>query len=89
MAYDDEEEVEWEEDNEETDLWMLRQDLAEELSAINLYQDQIDALDNEEARHVLEHIVDDKKGHVAKLIRLIEKLDSAQAEKFRTEGLWS
>ena len=89
MAYNDEEDVEWEEDMEESDLWMLRQDLSEELEAINRYQDHIDTLENEEARQVLEHIRDNAKEHVAKLIKLIEKLDLTQAEKFREEGLWS
>ena len=89
MAYNNDEEVEWEEDDEETDLWMLRQDLAEELEAINRYQDHIDALDSEEARQALESIRDNAKEHVAKLVKLIEKLDLTQAEKFREEGLGS
>jgi len=89
MAYDDGEEVEWEEDMEESDLWMLRQDLSEELEAINRYQDHIDTLENEEARQVLERIRDHAKEHVANLVKLIKMLDATQAEKFREEGLWS
>jgi len=89
MVYDNGEEVEWEEDMEESDLWMLRQDLSGELEAINRYQDHIDALENEEARQVLEHIRDHAKEHVANLIKLIKMLDATQAEKFREEGLWS
>jgi rubrerythrin len=71
----------------ELDLEMLRDDLVAELQAINQYQDHIDSLDNAEARHVLEHIRDDEKEHVAELSRLIQKLDPIQAEKFKKEGL--
>jgi len=71
----------------ELDLAILRDDLAGELQAINQYQDHIDSLENEEARHILEHIRDDEKEHVAELTKLIQKLDPTQAEKFRKEKL--
>ena len=71
----------------ELDLEMLREDLMDELQAINQYQEHIDSLENAEARHVLEHIRDDEKEHVAELTKLIQKLDPAQAEKFKKEGL--
>ncbi len=74
-------------DEKEIDLEMLREDLIGELQAINQYQDPIDTLDNEEARHILEHIRDDEKEHFAELTKLIQKLDSTQAAKFKKEGL--
>ena len=74
-------------DEREIDLSMLREDLVGELQAINQYQDHIEALDDEEAIRVLEHIRDDEKEHVAELVKLIQKLDSIQAEKFKKEGL--
>ena len=74
-------------DDGELDLGMLREDLVGELEAINQYQDHIDEIENNEARHVLEHIRDDEKEHFAELTRLILKLDSTQAEKFEKEGL--
>ncbi|MCX5991841.1 MAG: demethoxyubiquinone hydroxylase family protein [Chloroflexi bacterium] len=74
-------------DEKEIDLEMLREDLIGELQAINQYQDHIDTLDNEEARHILEHIRDDEKEHFAELTKLIQKLDSTQAAKFKKEGL--
>jgi rubrerythrin len=74
-------------DEREIDLSMLREDLVGELQAINQYQDHIEALDDEEAIRVLEHIRDDEKEHVAELVKLIQKLDSTQAEKFKKEGL--
>ena len=74
-------------DEKEIDLEMLREDLIGELQAINQYQDHIDTLDNEEARQILEHIRDDEKEHFAELTKLIQKLDSTQAAKFKKEGL--
>ena len=90
MTYPFEQEQEWditEEERREIDLEMLREDLVGELQAISQYQEHIDILDNEEAVHVLEHIRDDEKEHVAELTKLIQKLDPVQAEKFKKEGL--
>lgn len=74
-------------DDIEMDLEMLREDLVGELQAINQYQEHIDSLENEEARRVLEHIRDDEKEHFAELTKLIQQLDSVQAEKFKKESL--
>lgn len=65
------------------DLEMLREDLIGELQAINQYEGHILSLDNEEAVSALEHIVEEEKEHVAELLRLIQSLDPAQAEKFK------
>jgi len=65
------------------DLGMLRDDLIAELQAINQYQEHILDLENEEAVNTLEHIVEEKKEHVAELLRLIQNLDPAQAEKLK------
>ena len=75
------------EEDASLDLEMLREDLVGELQAINQYQEHIDALEDGEARAVLEHIRDDEKEHFAELTKLIQKLDSTQAEKFRKETL--
>ncbi|OGO59486.1 MAG: hypothetical protein A2025_01715 [Chloroflexi bacterium RBG_19FT_COMBO_47_15] len=74
------------EDGRELDLEILREDLIAELQAINQYQEHIDALEDEEAIRVLEHIRDDEKEHVAELVKLIQMLDPVQAEKF-TKGI--
>jgi rubrerythrin len=74
------------EDERELDLEMLREDLVAELQAINQYQEHIDTLEDEEATKTLEHIRDDEKEHVAELVKLIQKLDPIQAEKF-TKGI--
>ena len=65
------------------DLDMLREDLMSELQAINQYQEHILSLDNEGAVTTLEHIIEEEKEHVAELLRLIQNLDPAQAEKFK------
>ena len=65
------------------DLEMLRDDLIGELEAINQYENHILELENEEAVNMLEHIIDEEKEHVAELLRLIQNLDPAQAEKLK------
>ncbi|NWF77044.1 MAG: hypothetical protein HXY36_00330 [Chloroflexi bacterium] len=65
------------------DLVMLREDLISELQAINQYESHIFNLENEEAVNTLEHIVEEEKEHIAELLRLIQNLDLAQAEKFK------
>ena len=65
------------------DLEILREDLIGELQAINQYQEHILDLENEEAVNTLEHIIEEEKEHVAELLRLIQNLDPAQAEKFK------
>jgi len=81
MSYPFDEETDIE-GGRELDLEMLREDLIAELQAINQYQEHIEALEDEEAIRVLEHIRNDEKEHVAELIKLIQILDPVQAEKF-------
>ena len=71
----------------EAELEMLREDLVGELQAINQYQQHIDSIYDEDARHVLEHIRDDEKEHVAELMKIIQRLDATQKAKFEKEGL--
>ena len=75
------------ENGREIDLEMLREDLIGELQAINQYQEHIEILEDEGAISVLEHIRDDEKEHVAELVKMIQKLDAVQAEKFKKELL--
>ena len=63
----------------EDDLDMLRG----ELQAINQYQEHIESLGSEEAMTLLEHIIGEEKEHVAELVKLIQKLDLVQADKFK------
>lgn len=65
------------------DLEMLREDLMGELQAINQYHGHALVMENEEAVATLEHIIKEEKEHVAELLRLIQSLDSVQADKFK------
>ncbi len=67
------------------DLEMIRDDLVAELKAINEYEAQVEMLDSEEAADAVEQILEDKKVHVAKLIKLLKLLDPVQAEKLNNE----
>jgi hypothetical protein len=67
------------------DLKHLREDLKDELLAINNYQMHIDATDNHEIQKVLGHIRDEEKEHFAELVQLIRKLDPTENDKFIKE----
>jgi len=83
MSYSPEEEGFSPEEELSMDLEMLREDLVGELQAINQYQEHLEMLGNDEAVTVLEHIVEEEKDHVAELVKLIQALDTVQAEKFK------
>jgi rubrerythrin len=63
------------------DLQTLRENLADELLAINRFEEQAYSLSDEDAKEAVQRIVDDKKDHVARLLRLLQKLDVKQREK--------
>ncbi len=69
------------------DLKMLREDLKDELLAINNYQVHIDATDNEDIKKLLSHIRDEEKEHFAELVKLIRQLDPTEEELFQEEGM--
>ena len=62
------------------DLQALRENLADELLAINRYEEQAFSLADEDAKEHVQRIVDDKKEHVARLLRVIQRLDVKQRE---------
>jgi rubrerythrin len=63
------------------DIQTLRENLADELMAINRYEEQTFSLSDEDAKEAVQRIVEDKKDHVARLLRLLQKLDVKQREK--------
>ena len=67
------------------DLEMIRDDLAAELKSINEYEAQVEIIDNEDAADAIEQILEDKKGHVARLIKILRLLDPVLAEKLNNE----
>ena len=83
MSYSFDEESLSPEEELSMDLEMLREDLIGELQAINQYQEHIESLENEEAVTTLEHIIGEEKEHAAELVKLIQRLDTIQAEKFK------
>jgi len=63
----------------------MRLNLEAEMDAINLYAAHVEATDNEEARAILRHVMEEEKEHAALFKELIRRLDPAQA-KHDAEG---
>ena len=63
------------------DLEALRTDIADELSAINRYEQQTFTLTDEETRETVARILDERKQHVALLLGQLRRLDPKQREK--------
>ena len=57
----------------------IRLNVEAELDAINLYAAHIDATDNEEAKAVIRHVMDEEKEHAALFWELVRRLDPDQA----------
>jgi rubrerythrin len=64
----------------------IRLDMEAELDAINLYASHIDATDNEEAKAILAHVMDEEREHAALFWELIYRLDPEQAGHQREAG---
>jgi rubrerythrin len=64
-----------------SDLEALRTDIADELSAINRYEQQTFTLTDEETRETIARILDERKQHVALLLGQLRRLDPKQREK--------
>ena len=63
------------------DLDLIRSALIAELDATSLYESHIENLNNEDAKKVIYHILNEEKEHIAELQCLIMKLDKTQEEK--------
>ena len=66
-------------------LKMLREDLIDELIAINNYSEHINATTNETMRRVLTSIRDEERVHVGELLALIDILCPEEGE-LRNQG---
>jgi rubrerythrin len=64
-----------------SDLEALRTDIADELLAINRYEQQTFTLTDEETRECIGRILDERKHHVALLLGQLRRLDPKQREK--------
>ena len=58
----------------------IRLNIEAELDAINLYAAHLEATDNEEAKAILLHVMDEEREHAALFWQLIARLDPAQAK---------
>jgi hypothetical protein len=65
----------------------IRLDLESELDATNLYAAHIDATDNEDAKRVLRHIMNEEKEHATLFFELLKRLDPTLAEEAGTAEL--
>lgn len=63
------------------DLDLIRSALIAELDAVNLYASHLEHLNDETAKKVVGHIINEEKEHIAELQCLIMKLDKMQEEK--------
>ncbi len=57
----------------------IRQDIIAELDAVALYEAHIDATDDENAKRIIGHIMNEEKEHIAEFTVLLEYLDPDQA----------
>jgi rubrerythrin len=64
-----------------SDREALRTDIADELLAINRYEQQTFTLTDEETRETVARILDERKQHVALLLGQLRRLDPKQREK--------
>lgn len=64
------------------DLIRASRSLREELEAVELYQERIDATQNASLRKILEHNRDEEKEHIAMLMEWIKQKDPTQARMF-------
>jgi rubrerythrin len=64
-----------------SDVEALRTDIADELLAINRYEQQTFTLTDEETRETVARILDERKQHVALLLGQLRRLDPKQREK--------
>ncbi len=58
----------------------IRLNIEAEMDAINLYAAHIEATDNEDAKAILRHVMDEEKEHAALFWQLIRHLDPSQAK---------
>ena len=59
----------------------IRINIAAEIDAINLYAAHMDATDNEAAKKMLAHIIEEEKEHLAEFLELLKILDPFQARE--------
>lgn len=59
---------------------LIRESLREELAAINSYEVKISAIEDEEAKKLLQHNADEEREHVSMLMQWLLKNDPVQKQ---------
>jgi|SRR5829696_5312855 len=75
-------------DGKTSDLILLRDILAREISTINNYQSLLFQANTAEVATFISHILEEEKEHVAEAIELIKELDPNQAALLTKGGHW-
>ncbi len=70
-------------DPKHVDPERARPSLREELEAIDLYQERIDATNDASLKKLLEHNMNEEKEHVAMLVEWLRKNDPTQDKVFK------
>ncbi|OGD53782.1 hypothetical protein A3J78_02545 [Candidatus Beckwithbacteria bacterium RBG_13_35_6] len=69
-------------DEKAKNLARVRQSLIEELDAINVYEERVQAINDKGLKKVLAHNRDEEKEHAAMLIEYLRKNDAIFDKKF-------
>lgn len=64
----------------------IRLDIIAELDAVSLYEAHMEATDDERAKAVIKHVMDEEKEHIGDFMALLQYLDPEQASLME-EGL--
>jgi len=75
-------------DGKTSDLMLLRDILAREISTINNYQSLLSQASTSEVATFISHILEEEKEHVAEALELIKELDPNQAAMLERGGHW-
>jgi rubrerythrin len=76
-------------DGKTSDLMLLRDILAREVSTINNYQSLLSQANSREVATFISHILEEEKEHVAEAIELIKELDPNQAALLTKGSHWN
>lgn len=62
------------------DARIIRETMMRELETVNLYQQSVEEAESDAVRHLMEHIRDEEKEHIAELFEMLMILDPGQVE---------
>lgn len=65
------------------DIVVLREILQRELETINAYEKMLERVSDPSLKHIIEHVTDEEREHVAEMYQLIMERDPKQLERSR------